>query len=282
MDNESSALIPSPLSPGPAAWQRKWYKVIFEHDTPAGKAFDVVLLVVIMLSILTVMLESVEPLHDRYDTAFFVIEWVITLLFTIEFLARVAVVSRSWKYTFSFFGLVDLVSLLPTYLGLFFTGAQSLAVIRTLRLLRVFRVLKLARHVSEARTLLAALRQTWPKITVFLLVMLCAILISGTVMYLVEHNGENSKFNNIPISVYWAIVTVTTVGYGDIAPSTDLGRFIAAVMMLFGYAVIIVPTGIFSAEIVITHRSRGRHCKNCGEGGLSIEANYCENCGVQL
>lgn len=269
------------LPPGPAEWQRRWYEVIFESDTPAGKAFDVALLVAIVVSILVVMLESVEPLAAKYGRSFDIIEWVITLLFTLEFLARMACVAQPTRYVFSFFGVVDLVSLLPTYLSLFVVGADSLLVIRTLRLLRVFRVLKLARHVSESRTLLAALRQTWPKITVFLLVIFCAILISGTVMYLIERD-QDSGFENIPISVYWAIVTMTTVGYGDIAPRTDAGRFVAALIMLFGYAVIIVPTGIFSAEVLTSNRGRRKACGACGADELSPHANFCEHCGERV
>ncbi|MCA9240472.1 MAG: ion transporter [Planctomycetales bacterium] len=270
------------LNPGPAAWQEKWYEVIFEAETPAGKLFDVVLLVVIVVSILTVMLESVAGYRREYGAVFFWLEWVITGLFTIEFIARLACVNQHSKYLFSFYGLVDLVALLPSYLGLFFSGTHALAVIRTLRLLRVFRVLKLTRHVSEARTLLIALRQTWPKITVFLLVMVCAILISGTVMYLIERD-QGSGFDNIPISVYWAIVTMTTVGYGDIAPATDAGRFVAAILMLFGYAVIIVPTGIFSAQVVTAaQESKEKNCPACGAPWAAPQASYCWDCGAAL
>ncbi len=269
------------LAPGPARWQHRWYVVIFESDTPAGKLFDVVLMAVISLSILIVMLESVGELKEQYGTIFLVLEWIITLLFSFEFLARMACVARPSKYVLSFFGLVDLVSLLPSYIGLLFGGTYSLSVIRTLRLLRVFRVLKLARHVREAQTLLLALRQTWPKITVFLLVLLCAILISGTGMYLIEQ-GQGSGFDNIPISVYWAIVTMTTVGYGDIAPSTDLGRFVAAIIMLFGYAVIIVPTGIFSAEIAMSKGLGGKGCPACGVLSGSPSAHFCGECGAPL
>lgn len=282
MPSKPTTIEQERLSPGPAEWQKKWYEVIFLADTPAGKLFDVILLAVIVTSIVTVMLESVTQYQERYGQVFIWLEWIITGLFTLEFLARLACVNRGRKYVFSFFGMVDLVSLLPSYLGLFFSGTHALAVIRTLRLLRVFRVLKLARHVTEARTLLIALRQTWPKITVFLLVMICAILISGTVMYLIERD-QDSGFDNIPISVYWAIVTMTTVGYGDIAPSTDVGRFVAAIIMLFGYAVIIVPTGIFSAQVVTTHReTRGRTCRECHAQWASPHASYCWDCGAAL
>ena len=308
------------LGPGPAGWQRQWYQVIFGHQTPAGKAFDVLLLLVIVLSVAAVMLESVRSLQLTYGGAFVVIEWIVTLLFTLEFLARLICVDRPWRYVFSFFGFVDIVSLLPSYLRLFFPGAHTLATIRTLRLLRVFRVLKLARHVSEAQGLLRALKQTWPKITVFLAVLVCSILILGTVMYLVEVDA-GSGFDSIPTSVYWAIVTMTTVGYGDIAPATPLGKVIASLMMLLGYAIIIVPTGIFSAEVVTGRRAQSarsgtaggdgsdgagsdgagsydaaadkiaeldrqineeRSCPACGEQGLAGQANYCHTCGAVL
>lgn len=278
-----------PLSPGPAAWQRKWFEVIFGHDTPAGKAFDVALLVAIVASILAVMLESVASLQGRWAANFNTIEWVITLLFSLEFLARLACVDRPWRYVFSFFGVVDIVSLLPSYLGLYYRGADSLATIRTLRLLRVFRVLKFARHVREAQGLLLALRRTWPKITVFLSVVVCAIIILGTVMYLVEADAE-SGFDDIPTSVYWAIVTMTTVGYGDIAPVTPLGKTIAALIMLLGYAIIIVPTGLFSAQMIADEQggqpsppnTRQQTCPACGASGLSATAKYCEACGAEL
>lgn len=273
-----------PLAPGPAPWQRRWYEVIFGHETRAGRGFDVLLLVVIVISVVVVMLESVAPLRERWQRAFIVIEWIITLLFSLEFLARLACVNRPWRYVFSFFGVVDLVSLLPTYLGLYFTGAQSLATIRTLRLLRVFRVLKLARHVREAQGLMISLRHTWPKITVFLSAIICTIVILGTIMYLVEA-GADSGFSDIPTSVYWAIVTMTTVGYGDIAPATPLGKTIAALIMLLGYAIIIVPTGLFSAQIITeqsVERRYSKSCPACGAAGLAVAAKYCQACGERL
>ncbi len=250
------------LGPGPAQWQRKWYEVIFEHNTRAGRGFDVLLMVVILISVLAVMLESVSGYRKHWGTLFFTIECVITALFSIEFLIRLACVNNPWRYVFSFFGLVDIIALLPSYLMPFFAGAQSLATIRTLRLLRVFRILKLARHVKEAQGLLHALRRTWPKITVFISVIVCTIVILGTVMYLVE-GGEDSGFDNIPVSVYWAIVTMTTVGYGDIAPVTPLGKTIASLIMLLGYAIIIVPTGLFSAQM-ISERVQPSPAQDCG------------------
>ncbi|MEN0110490.1 MAG: ion transporter [Planctomycetota bacterium] len=271
----------SPLRAGPAPWQAAWHRVIFEAETPAGQWFDVALLATILVSIAAVMLESVESIQPRWGAALAAVEWVITLLFSLEYLARLACVARPSRYAMSFFGLVDLVSILPSYLALFFTGTHALATVRTLRLLRVFRVLKMARHLKEATTLLAALRQTWPKITVFLTVIFCSIVILGTVMYLIEGRAE-SGFDDIPTSVYWAIVTMTTVGYGDIAPATALGKFFAALIMLFGYAIIIVPTGIFSAEVITSARSSATRCGSCGKATHEPGAKFCAACGAAL
>ncbi|TWU00386.1 Cyclic nucleotide-gated potassium channel [Botrimarina colliarenosi] len=269
------------LRPGPHAWQHAWYEVIFEAETPAGKAFDVVLLAAIVLSIAAVMLESVRSIREAWGPLLLAIEWGITLLFTAEFVARLACVARPLRYGVSFFGLVDIVSILPSYLALFLPGGQSFAIIRTLRLLRVFRVLKMGRHLSEANTLLTALRHTWPKITVFLTVIFCSIVILGTLMYLIE-GRSGSGFDDIPTSVYWAIVTMTTVGYGDIAPVTPLGKFAAALIMLFGYAIIIVPTGIFSAEVMSGARSAATKCAACGQRASSADAKFCSACGAKL
>ena len=270
------------LDAGAAEWQRQWYEVIFEHHTPSGRAFDVVLLIAIIVSVLAVMLESVASLRESWRGAFVAVEWIITGLFTVEFIARLACVNRPWRYVFSFFGFVDIISLAPSYLGLYFTGAHTLATIRTLRLLRVFRVLKLARHVREAQGLLVSLRRTWPRITVFLSVVVCLIIIMGTVMYLVEANA-GSGFDDIPTSVYWAIVTMTTVGYGDIAPATPLGKVVAAVMMLLGYAIIIVPTGLFAAQVISSQREGGgRECSTCGAKDVRGDAAYCYRCGARV
>lgn len=282
--------VPTKLQPGPAAWQRRWYEIIFEADTPAGKAFDVALLIVILGSVGVVMLESLDTeklnaIHPRLSVWLLQVEWAVTLVFSLEFLARIACVANPSRYVGSFFGVVDLLALLPTYLTLFLEGysTQSLATIRTLRLLRVFRVLKMGQHVNEANTLLTALRRTWPKITVFLSVIFCAIVILGTVMYLVEKN-EGSGFNNIPVSVYWAIVTMTTVGYGDIAPKSILGQTLASLIMLFGYAIIIVPTGIFSAEVLSQGGppAKTRKCGSCAHTERDTSAVFCSRCGAQL
>lgn len=286
--NDAAATKPAKrekLGPGPAEWQRKWYEVIFAHDTPAGRWFDLGLLLVIVASVIAVMLES---LHDADNPEFWyddlrVVEWIITGLFTVEFAARLACVNRPGRYVFSFFGVVDLVSLLPTYLMLVIPSAGSLATIRTVRLLRVFRILKLAHHVREGQGWLLALKHTWPKITVFISVIVCTIIILGSIMYLVEA-GAGSGFNNIPVSVYWAIVTMTTVGYGDIAPVTPLGKTIASLVMLLGYAIIIVPTGLFSAEVMKQRALQGtaRSCLRCGHVTADDAARYCSRCGERL
>jgi len=296
-EGENSARGIGKLGPGPAEWQKRWYEVIFEHDTPSGKLFDLLLLVVIVVSVAAVMLESVASLREPqpdgwgWGPKFIAVEWVITFLFSLEFLARLACVNRPMRYVFSFFGLVDIVSLLPSYIGLFhFDGAKTLSTIRTLRLLRVFRVLKLARHVKEAQGLLKALRHTWPKITVFISAIVCTIVILGTIMYIIEGTSD-SGFDNIPVSVYWAIVTMTTVGYGDIAPVTALGKIVASLIMLLGYAIIIVPTGLFSAEIIQTRQdiktaaqaaADRRVCPDCAHAVHALAASYCNQCGAKL
>lgn len=291
MDTTSSEIVEEiPFRPGPAPWQRYLHEVIFGSETPAGKWFDVILMIGIVTSIFAVMLESVESIQTKWGPWLDIVEWFITILFSAEFIARLACVLRPPRYAFSFFGIVDIVSILPTYLELFFSGAHTLATIRTLRLLRVFRVLKMGRHLQEASSLLQALKTTWPKITVFLTVIFCSIVIFGTAMYLVEA-GEESGFDNIPVSVYWAIVTMTTVGYGDIAPVTSLGKFVAALIMLFGYAIIIVPTGIFSAEVISKTQdaiasdkksTANTLCENCGRQDHLSGANFCNNCGKEL
>ncbi len=276
------------LTSGPAPWQRRWYEVIFEADTPAGKTFDIGLLVVILVSIVVVMIESLadeklEKIHPQLLGWLHAIEWAITLLFSLEFLARLACVAKPSRYAWSFFGVVDLLALLPTYLGLFFHGTHVLATVRTLRLLRVFRIFNMGQHVDEANTLIAALKKAWTKITVFLSVIFCAIVILGTVMYLIERDA-GSGFDSIPRSIYWAIVTMTTVGYGDIAPITLPGQTLAALVMLFGYAIIIVPTGIFTAEVMSQGEtaSKPRECPSCSHQGHDQAAKFCSRCGAGL
>jgi len=262
---------------------RDWiYRVIFEAETPAGRVFDVVLFAAIVGSIAVVMLESVESVEMAYGQELWIAEWVFTLLFTVEYLVRLSVSPRPGRYALSFFGLIDLLSILPTYLSLFIGGSQALAVIRGVRLLRVFRVLKLGRFLGEGEILLRALVQARFKITVFVGSVLSAVLILGTAMYIIE--GRSHGFHNIPEGMYWAIVTLTTVGYGDIVPETPLGKLVASVIMIMGYGVIAVPTGIVSAEIANATKTHvnSRHCPHCQLEGHALDARYCRVCGGEL
>lgn len=264
------------------SWRARWHDIIFEADTPAGKAFDVALLVTISISVLAVAAESVEGIALRFGPELRALEWVLTILFTLEYVLRLMVVERPAAYARSFFGVVDLLAVLPTYLSLFFVGTHALAVIRALRLLRIFRIFKAARYVSEMNAMLVAFRKTRHKILVFVFVVLCSVLIMGTLLYVIE--GEASGFDNIPRSVYWAIVTMTTVGYGDIAPQTPLGQFIAAAAMVLGYGLIIIPTGLFAVELAqSTHEGVStEHCTRCSLEGHDVDARYCKRCGSRL
>jgi len=255
--------------------------IIFGTDTPAGKGFDVVLLVVILLSVLTVMLESVPSLQDRYGVFFRQLEWVMTGVFTLEYVIRVWITERRTKYIFSFYGIIDLLSVLPTYISMILTGTQYLLIIRALRLLRVFRILKLGRFVGEGEQLGKALKASRHKITVFMGTVMMLVIILGTIMYLVE--GKENGFDSIPLSIYWAIVTLTTVGYGDIAPHTVLGQTIASFVMILGYAIIAVPTGIVTAELTKKSEALEKHkCSTCGGTGHDANAIYCKFCGERL
>ena len=258
------------------------HEIIFEADTFWGKFFDVTLLVLIVLSILVVMLDSVPAIHDNQTILLRRAEWVFTILFSIEYIARLISVGRPLKYVTSFMGIVDLLSILPTYLSIFITGTHSLIVIRSIRLLRIFRIFKLARYISESQSLIKAMKASWPKIAVFLTTVITLVIIMGTIMYLVE-GGENG-FTSIPISIYWAIVTMTRVGYGDIAPQTVTGQFIASLIMIMGYGIIAVPTGIVSAEFVHSRKIKnsGRNCPQCSREGHESDAVYCKYCGAKL
>jgi len=265
-----------------ARWRDRLLEIIFEADTPEGKAFDVALLWLIVASVVAVMFESVTAVRSQYGTWLRWAEWGFTVLFTVEYAARFACVRSPARYAFSFFGLVDLAAILPTYLSLLLPGAQTLLVIRVLRLLRVFRVLKLARFLSEANVLADALRSSRHKVTVFLGTVLCLVLIMGSAMYLIE--GPANGFTSIPRSMYWAVVTMTTVGYGDIAPSSIAGQVLAAAAMILGYAIIAVPTGIVSAELVQSVRRpvTTRVCSECLSEGHELAAAYCKDCGAAL
>jgi len=260
------------------------HEVIFEADTPPGKAFDIALLILLLLRILVVMLDSVREIHEQYEQVLLATEWVITLLFTAEYIARLLCVARPLRYATSYYGLVDLLAVLPTYLSVFISGSQSLLVIRALRLVRVFRVFKLTHYSSEARALMTALHQTRQRITVFLVVVCAMLLIIGASMYLIEGVDPQTEFTSIPRSVYWAIVTMTTVGYGDIAPKTIVGQAFAAGVMILGYAIIIVPIGVFSAEIVAVrrHDSSTQACPSCSAEGHDLDATFCKYCGARL
>ena len=272
-------------------WKTKLHEVIYEADTPAGKAFDVILLILILFSIILVMLESVIEINTIYHTYFLWGEWIITIFFTIEYILRIISIKRPTAYIFSFYGIIDFLSTIPLYLSFFFIGTNALLAIRALRLLRVFRILKITRYIGEGNKLAKALKDSRPKILVFLFAVLILSVIAGTLMYLVE--GPEHGFKSIPISVYWCIVTLTTVGFGDIAPVTATGQFIAAVIMIMGYGIIAVPTGIVSAEMVKGGESKGpvdtdivhtntQVCHNCGAKRHQDNANYCHKCGQQL
>ena len=272
-----------PIDRPDAGFRRRLHEVIFEADTAAGKAFDLALLVAILLSVLVIMFESVPAYREAYGPALRAIEWCFTGLFTVEYLLRLCAVARPSAFARSFFGIVDLLSILPTYLSLFFAGAQSFLVIRAFRLLRIFRILKLSHYLGEADVLQDAIKASRPKITVFLIVVLNIACIMGALMYLIE--GEASGFNNIPISMYWAIVTMTTVGFGDIAPKTPPGQFVAAILMLMGYGIIAVPTGIVTAEITKAGRLKPvstQACPVCGAQGHDTDAVHCKYCGGRL
>ncbi len=268
-------------------WKSDLHTIIYEADTPAGKLFDVLLLILILASILLVMLESVPSIDAKFSTFFNITEWVITLLFSLEYILRVISIKKPKHYIFSFFGVIDFLSTIPKYLSVFFVGTHALVALRALRLLRVFRILKLARFIGESNDLVKALKASRAKISVFLFAVLIISIILGTIMYLIE--GEESGFISIPMSVYWCIVTLTTVGYGDIAPVTPLGQFIASVIMILGYGIIAVPTGIVTAEY--THQKHDDEplvhtntqvCVNCNETDHNDSSHFCHQCGHTL
>jgi len=272
------------LKPGESPLAAVLHEIIFEADTKAGKAFDVALLVAIILSVIAVMLESVGSVANDWGKLLRAVEWTFTILFTFEYALRLYCVRRPWSYAFSFFGMVDLLSIVPTYLSFLVTGTQSLLVIRTLRLVRVFRIFKLHQYVNESRALLVALHATRKKVAVFVLVVATMVMILGSAMYLLEGGLTNSKFTSIPKSVYWAVVTMTTVGYGDIAPQTPWGQGLATIAMMLGYSFIIVPTGVFSVEILMAHKQQvsTQACPNCSRDGHDHDAIHCKFCGARL
>ena len=260
----------------------KLYEIVFEADTPAGKTFDIFLLIAVLLSVIIVMLESIESISSKYASSLRIAEWFFTIIFTIEYIIRILIVNKKSKYIFSFYGIIDLLAILPSYIGVIIPGSShSLVVIRSLRLLRVFRIFKLPRYVSESQTLVKALISSKQKIGVFFFFIIMVVIIIGTIMYLVE--DKESGFTSIPQSIYWAIVTLTTVGYGDIAPGTDFGKFIASIVMILGYTIIAVPTGIIASEL-----SRQKKeittivCQNCLKEGHEPDAAHCKFCGSEI
>ena len=268
----------------------KLHSIIYEADTGTGKLFDVILLILIVASIILVMLESVESINDRFGDLFYIGEWIITIFFTIEYMLRVGTIKKPSSYIFSFYGIIDFLSTIPLYVSFFFVGSHALLTVRALRLLRIFRILKLTRYIGESNKLSKALTDSKTKISIFLFAVLIVCIIAGTLMYLIE--GEEGGFRNIPVSIYWCIVTLTTVGYGDIAPITPLGQFLAAVIMIMGYGIIAVPTGIVSAEYAKSElmkkpgenyiHTNTQSCENCGNEKHIDSAKFCNNCGYTL
>ena len=266
-----------------STWRQKLFDVIFEADTPAGKLFDVLLIISIIMSVIAVMLDSVQAIRAEYGGILNTAEWFFTILFTVEYILRLVSAMRPVRYAVSFFGVVDLLAILPTYLSLLIPGAHYLLVIRVLRVLRVFRVLKLAKYLDEARLLMQAMRASSRKIMVFLFTVLTLVIIFGSLMYMIE--SEASGFTSIPRSIYWAIVTLTTVGYGDISPITNIGQMLASVIMILGYSIIAVPTGIVTTEIAraaIKRRVTTQVCPQCLAEGHDPDAVHCKYCGARL
>ena len=257
-------------------------QIIFEADTFYGKLFDIVLILFIVASIAVVMLDSIESFSSSYGMFFSVAEWVFTVLFTLEYLTRLATVEKPLKYAFSFFGIIDFLAVVPTYLGLVIPAGKYLLVVRVLRVLRIFRILKLAHYVGEADLLLKALKASRRKILVFIFTVLTLVTLLGALMYMVE--GQKNGFTSIPKSIYWAVVTLTTVGYGDIAPQTVAGQTLASLVMVLGYSIIAVPTGIVTVEFGrVREDSAGRRtCPACGRTGHDRDAAFCKICGARL
>ena len=266
--------------------RKQLFGIVFGTETGGGKLFDIILLWAIVLSLLSVMLESVREISEAYDYLFFILEWSFTILFTIEYLLRLLITAEPKKYAFSFFGIIDMLATLPAYLTLFVAGGSYLIVIRSIRLLRIFRILKLGRYLREASVLSEALVASRHKILVFLGAVFTLVMIMGTLMYMIE--GGEGGFTSIPRSIYWAIVTITTVGYGDIAPQTAMGQALASMLMLMGYAIIAVPTGIVTSELVEAEKNQRKvesvkkECVACGTAGHDNDAIFCKNCSAKL
>lgn len=269
--------------PRSSGWKQKLHEVIYESDTPAGKWFDVTLLVLILLSVAVVMLDSVPIYHALYGNFFYKLEWVLTIIFTIEYILRLISIKKPLRYMISGLGIIDFLAIIPTYLSLLVLGTQSLLVVRALRLLRIFRIFKLQHYLSEMQFLTEAMANSLRKISIFLMFVLTLVVIMGSIMYLVE--DAQAGFTSIPQCIYWAIVTITTVGYGDISPVTPLGKFIASIIMLMGYGIIAVPTGIVTTEMAVMARNKRQGhdvCPGCGKEGHDLDADFCKSCGHKL
>ena len=265
------------------AWKEKIHDIIFEADTKAGKTFDVMLLIFILGSLVVVMLDSVSEIHDKYIQILYVLEWFFTIAFSIEYILRIITVQKPLKYIFSFYGIIDFISTIPSYLTLFLTGGGDVfKIFRVLRFLRLFKVFKLGRFTTEGKMLGQAMRESKEKIIVFLVAVLCLAMILGSIMYIVE--GKENGFTSIPSSIYWAIVTLTTVGFGDISPVTPLGQFIASFIMIMGYGIIAVPTGMVTAGVVKKNLTftNTQHCTSCSKEGHADDAKHCKFCGEEL
>ncbi|MBE7516791.1 MAG: ion transporter [Chloracidobacterium sp.] len=274
MQNEKEAYVGSRL-------RERLYEIVFEAETPAGRFFDITVIALILISLVAVFLESVRSIRDVYLDELHIIEWILTVLFSIEYVLRLISSRRPFRYVFSFYGLVDLLAILPSYISLFVPGTQYLLTIRVLRLLRIFRVLKLSKYVSESRVIVAALRTSKHKISVFVVAILSIAIVVGSLMYVVE--GEEHGFVDLPTSVYWAVVTLTTVGYGDLSPQTLLGKFLASIVMVMGYGIIAVPTGIFTRELIKASKSASTQlCAECHAEGHDMDAVHCKYCGTKL
>ncbi|WP_305804156.1 ion transporter [Stenotrophomonas sp. YIM B06876] len=269
-----------------SGWRRHWFDIIYRHDTRPSRNFDLLLVYAILASVMVVMFDSVQHLHVQWAATFYVVEWIFTLLFTAEYLLRLLVVRRPLRYAVSIWGVIDLAAILPTYLSLFIPGAQSLLVVRALRILRVFRILKLTRYIEESGILMQSLWRSRRKVLLFLFMVITIALIAGAMMYVIE--GPTHGFSNIPASMYWAVVTMATVGFGDMVPQTTLGRFVTSVLILIGYSIIAVPTGIYTAELATSMRQAEaakrdlRGCPKCGLEGHEVDARHCRRCGEAL
>ena len=269
------------FEPHPSPFRNKIFQFIFGRDTEIGKKFDIILIYTIILSVIVVMFDSVIAIRSRYHFELWIVEWIFTIIFSIEYILRIISIKKPLRYIFSFFGLVDFLAVIPTYFSIFITGAESLLIIRMLRLIRIFRVFKLHQYHSEGQVLLYAIKESKNKILVFIFVIFSIASVMGALMYLIE--GEENGFTSIPRGVYWSVVTMTTVGYGDIAPKTVLGQMLATILMVMGYGIIAVPTGIFSAQLVnIQNQNKMRICNKCKNNQNDTNAVFCKICGKKL